>query len=231
MKKNQNPGPTSGRITVREWSGDVGHRNESHRGGSMLTIANNTLTVRFFKRTSTFLLVAVVWIFAGEAFADDYDLRVVYADVPGTSKLEAGQIEAGVELLEARLNDLSDRPAREQASDIMATLCAAYIISRSFDRAERPCNQAVERAPSFTALNNRAIYRAFTGDIAGARDDLDRARPARLEAYIKELAERDPRVVAAYNFGLIEQLLANRRGESMDTATASIEELEKKFQR
>lgn len=197
----------------------------------MLTIANNTLTVRFFNRTSTFLLVAVVWIFAGEAFADDYDLRVVYADVPGTSKLEAGQIEAGVELLEARLNDLSDRPAREQASDIMATLCAAYIISRSLDRAERPCNQAVERAPSFTALNNRAIYRAFTGDIAGARDDLDRARPARLEAYINELAERDPRVVAAYNFGLIEQLLANRRGESMDKATASIEELEKKFQR
>jgi hypothetical protein len=192
----------------------------------MLTIANNTLAVQMFNRMSTFLLVAVAWSFTGEAYADDYDLRVVYADVPGTSKLEAGQIEAGVELLEAQLNEHSDGPAQEQASDIMATLCAAYIISRSFDRADRPCNQAVERAPSFTALNNRAIYRAFTGDVAGAREDLDRARPAHLEAYINELAERDPRVVAHYNFGLIEELLAKRRGESMDTATASIEELD-----
>ena len=106
-------------------------------------------------------------------------------------------------------------------SDVWATLCGAYIISLSLDQADEACDTAVETGPSFAALNNRGVLRAYRRDFDGAREDFDRARPLQLEAYLKELMARDVRLVAADNYRLISKVLA-RRGEQTGRSTAAV---------
>lgn len=173
---------------------------------------------------STVFCVAASMV-VNSCLADTYPLRVVYAEVPGTAEVESGRIELGIALLQAELGkaDPNDR------GDILTTLCAAYIVARAFDDARYPCNKAVEIGATYAALNNRGVFRAFTGDLAGARQDLDRARPEQLEAYIVELTTKDARIVASGNFELISDLVSKVHGEDIDSSvadnSAAIEEI------
>ena len=150
------------------------------------------------------LLFAALNVASVNSYAEGFPFRVVYANVPGTEQIEAGNVELGIRLLEDQLED--DR--KQPRSDVYATLCATYIVSNSLVEAQHACTRAVELGSTYPALNNRGVYRAFTGDLAGARDDFERARPRQLDAYIEELTSKDVRVIAAGNYQLINKLLA-----------------------
>jgi hypothetical protein len=167
------------------------------------------------------LIFAAALLIGNEGFADGSYFRVVYAEVPGVEALEAGNTEVGVKMLEEQL----DEAEKGNSSDIWATLCAAHIVALSLDRAERACNKAVATGPTYAALNNRGVFRAYRGDFPGAREDFDRARPLQLEAYLEELTTRDVRVVADNNFHLINRVLA-RRGQASAAIAKSTAEIE-----
>ena len=161
------------------------------------------------------MVLAMVFASGNQAFAGGNNFRVVYADVPGVEQLESGDVERGIEILEEQL-----KATDENSSDIWATLCATYIIQLSLDDAEPACDKAVETGPTYAALNNRGVLRAYLGDYSGAHDDFDRARPLQLEAYLAELMSKDVRVVAADNYRLINIVLARTGGGGNDAAVA-----------
>ena len=159
--------------------------------------------------------------------ADGFNFRVVYADVTGVEALEAGNLERGIKILKSQLRQ-SDTG---NTSDVWATLCGAYIISLSLVQAAEACDNAVETGPTFAALNNRGVLRAYRRNLDGAREDFDRARPLQLEAYIQDLMSRDVRLVAADNYRLISEVLARRDAGSAPVAsrTAEIEDPSQKL--
>jgi hypothetical protein len=163
------------------------------------------------------ILFAASFLIVNQGFAQGSNFRVVYAEVEGVSALEAGDLARGMRILRSQLKK-ADGTNR---SDVWATLCGAYIISLSLYQAEEACDAAVETGPSFAALNNRGVLRAYRRDFDGAREDFDRARPLQLEAYLKELMAKDVRLVAADNYRLISKVLA-RRSEETGRSTAPI---------
>lgn len=177
--------------------------------------------VRVFRRSGLWIVQAILFaaalLIAKPGLAQGSNFRVVYAEVEGASALEAGDMARGMRILRAQLRkaDMTNR------SDVWATLCGAYIISLSLDQADEACDAAVETGPSFAALNNRGVLRAYRRDFVGAREDFDRARPLQLEAYLQELMARDVRLVAADNYRLIGKVLA-RRSEETGRSTAPI---------
>ena len=167
------------------------------------------------------IVFVVAILISGPGFAEGSNFRVVYANVTGVEELEAGNVERGIRILEAQLQQAN----AVNSSDIWATLCAAYIISLSLPEASEACDKAVETGPSFAALNNRGVLRAYKRNLDGAREDFDRARPLQVEAYIQNLMLRDVRLVAADNYRLISDVLARRDAASAPIArTAEIED-------
>jgi len=153
---------------------------------------------------SLILIIAAAPLLRSPSFAETVHFRVAFQNVPGSEEIEAGHLNAGIEVLEDELaiNEL------ESCGEILATLCAAYILNRSFDQAERACDMAIEINPSNAAYNNRGVLRAHQGDFVGAREDFDRVRPRRLDIYLEELWVKDVPLMAEENFGLINELLS-----------------------
>jgi hypothetical protein len=106
--------------------------------------------------------------------------------------------------MERQLGDasLADR------GDVLASLCGAYLLQRAFDKAAVPCEQSVSANPSDAAFNNRGVYRAHTGNLRGARQDFERARPDNLAAYMDRLHNTDVRLMADANYALANELAA-----------------------
>ena len=119
-------------------------------------------------------------------------------------------------MLENRLNHIE----QGNSGEILATLCAAYIVNVSLDNAERACNKAVETDPTEIAFNNRGVFRAFKGNLSGAREDFDRARPRQLEVYLSELKAKDLGLLAVDNFRLINKLSATHSLAELDVSVA-----------
>jgi hypothetical protein len=157
--------------------------------------------------------------------ADETRYRVLLGSVPGADEVEAGNVQAGIRILEDQLK-VAD-PA--QRGEVWSTLCAAYIIDLSLAKAGRACNKAVKLDPSYYALNNRGVLRVYQGDLAGAREDFGHVRPADVEAYLEQLKASNIRLVAASNFDLVNELLAAHREETNKTrhpiSTADVETL------
>lgn len=173
------------------------------------------------------IVFVVAMLVSSPGFAEGSNFRVVYADVTGVEELEAGNVERGIRILEAQLR----QEDTGNTSDVWATLCAAYIISLSLPEASEACDKAVETGPTFAALNNRGVLRAYKRNLDGAREDFDRARPLQLEAYMQNLLLRDVRLVAADNYRLISDVLARRDAASAPVAsrTAEIEDPSQQF--
>jgi tetratricopeptide (TPR) repeat protein len=150
------------------------------------------------------LIFAAVMIFIQTASAESFPFRVAFENVPGVEEIEAGDFPAGIKVLEDQLNEID----QEYSGDTWATLCAAYIMNASLHKAAFACDKAVEIDPSETAYNNRGVYRAFTGNLSGAREDFQRARPHQLESYLEELRAKDVGLMATDNFDLINELSA-----------------------
>jgi Flp pilus assembly protein TadD len=171
------------------------------------------------------LMIAIALMIGNQSFADEPGYRVLLEDVPGADEIEAGNTETGIEMLEEQLAQVEQK----DSGDIWSTLCAAYIKNLALVRAERACNKAVEIEPTYYALNNRGVLRVYKGDLSGAREDFERARPPDMEAYLERLKTNNVRLVAAGNFDLLNQLLAKRshtEGETRNVLSAAkIEDL------
>ena len=162
------------------------------------------------------LIIAATLTLASPSFSDEFPFRVAFEKVPGVEDIEAGNIQAGIKVLEDQLNQIE----QWNRGDLLATLCAAYIVDLSLDKAERACNEAVEIDPTETAYNNRGVFRAFTGNWSGAREDFDRARPHQLEVYLNELKTKDAGLMAVDNFRLINELSAKHSPAEVDVSVA-----------
>ena len=162
------------------------------------------------------LMFAAVLLFSQAVNAEVFPFRVAFENVPGIDEIEAGDIPAGIELLVNELNEIE----RAESGDTWATLCGAYIVSGSLRKAGFACDKAVEVAPTETAFNNRGVYRAFTGDLSGAREDFQRARPQQLEAYLEQLRARDVGLMAVDNFDLLNELSTNHTYSEITGSTA-----------
>lgn len=161
-------------------------------------------------------LMITVIAFANPGLADDFPFRVAFENVPGIEQIESGNIEAGIDILEQE----TGQGAAESMGDILATLCGVYVMTLSLDEAASTCDEAVNEWPGETAFNNRGVYRAFTGDFAGARDDFNRARPSRMDEYLEELRTKDVGLIADGNHGLLEELSARHTPDEVNTSVA-----------
>ena len=175
--------------------------------------------------TTRTLIIAAALMLGNPSFADVFPFRVAFENVPGVEKIDGSNLEAGIQALEDQLEQIE----AASSGDILATLCAAYIVNVSLHQAERACNKAVETNPSETAYNNRGVYRAFTGDLTGAREDFERVRPRDIEAYLDELKTKDVGLMSIDNFYLIEELSAKHTPAEVNVSvamtTAAIEDL------
>jgi len=155
------------------------------------------------------LVMAVTLMIGNQTFADESGYRVVLENVPGADEIGAGNIQAGIKMLEDQLNQVDQM----SNGDIWSTLCAAYILDDSVNQSERACTKAVEVDPTNHALNNRGVFRLSKGDLSGARKDFERVRTPDVEAYLKGLKTTDVRLVAASNYDLV--TLGNPLGVTM----------------
>jgi hypothetical protein len=159
--------------------------------------------------------------------ADDARLRVLFADVPASTAIAAGDLGNGIEQIE---NQFSQNPDGTSGDDL-ATLCGAYILQALYGKAESVCDLAVEMGASGVALNNRGVLRALTGDIDGARNDFDRARPKNMVEYMHELRQKDVGLVSTDNFDLIKRIIAMRPPKSGRHITgAKVEDIANRVQ-
>lgn len=192
---------------------------------SNFAVAERYCISRYSFRIVSVLVATAVLLFGGSSFADETRYRVLLESVPGADEIEAGNIRAGVRMLEGQLKEVD--PAK--SGKIWTTLCAARIISRSLVEAELACNKAVATDPTDYALNNRGVFRVYTGDLAGARDDFERVRPPDVQAYLERLRATDIGLVAAGNFDLVDELMAMRSPAGLQSrrviSTADIEDL------
>ena len=133
--------------------------------------------------------------------AEDFPFRVALGDLPGVSEVTSGYLSEGIEILEQKLDD--DRYEKDY---VLATLCGAYILEMSLEKAAQACTDAVEIFPGAIALNNRGVLRAFTGDFDGARRDFDTVRPRDLDEYLEYLKTIDVGLIANENSGHLTML-------------------------
>ncbi len=166
--------------------------------------------------TTATLAIGAALMLSNPSFADVFPFRVVFEDVPGVEKIQAGNVQAGIDMLVEQLK----RVEPDSSGDIWVTLCAAYIINSSLDQAERACTKAVDIAPIHAAYNNRGVLRIYKGDLSGARKDFERVRPLNMEAYMEELKKTDARLVAVGNFDLIKQMLAKHTAAEVTASLA-----------
>jgi tetratricopeptide (TPR) repeat protein len=171
------------------------------------------------------LIVAAALLLGNPSFAETIQYRVAFERVPGSEEIEAGNLKAGIRLIEDQLTKIE----LGSSGEILATLCAAYIVNRSLDKAERACDRAIEIKPTQTAYNNRGVLRAHKGDFAGAREDFDRVRPRQLDIYLEQLWVMDIPLMAEHNFDLVDEMLSKRNSATIDApvvvSTAKIEDL------
>jgi len=189
------------------------------------TALDNSVSRGCSPRFAPALIIAVTLTLGNQSLAGEYPFQVVYADVPGASEVEAGHVQAGIRILEDQLYQVE----QENSGDVWATLCAAYIVNASLGKAELACTKAVETSPTYSAFNNRGVFRVFTGELTAAREDFERVRPRQLEVYLEKLTTKDVRVIADGNFHLINKLSARHRvaeiNASVALSTAEIEDL------
>ena len=168
---------------------------------------------------------ATAWLLVQPVAAERIHFRVAFEHVPGLEEIEAGNLDAGIRILEEQLD--SDAPDND--GDVLATLCAAHIVNGTLSEAERVCDKAIKVKPGNTAYNNRGVLRAHTGYLAGAREDFARVRPQELDVYLEQLWTTDVPLLANSNFELVDKMLnesaAPRIRRSFAASGSKIEEI------
>lgn len=143
------------------------------------------------------------------SYAQTYDFKVVYAEVPGINEIAAGNHAEATEILEKRAKD----DDKYYLVDELSTLCALYIVQGKLKMARQVCDEAVETDRSYTAYNNRGVLRVHLGDPTGAIQDFELARvqPQQQKRYIEELMKRDARLIATSNYAVAKKMASKRK--------------------
>jgi len=201
---------------------------------SNFTVLERNVMRRSSSLIAPALVIAAALMIGNQSFADEPLFRVVVENVPGADEIEAGNIQAGIKMLEDQLNQVEQANSDDiwstlYSGDIWSTLCAAYIADGSLNQAERACTKAVEIDPTYQALNNRGVFRVSKGDLFRAREDFERVRAPHVESYLDKLKTSDVRLVAADNFDLVNRMLAKHTPAEVKASdvksTAAIEDL------
>lgn len=158
------------------------------------------------RQITSVILIGSGLVLPTAGLADAFEIRVAFANVPGTDQLESGDIAGGIRILEERQ---VDRLAPKYI-DEMATLCAAYVVNNEFDEAEAPCNFSVRKFRTMISYVNRGALRANLGDFEAARQDFDYARSIEEPRYLSEDQADYVRQLADHNFSLVNELIARR---------------------
>ena len=169
----------------------------------------NSCKSSLYKR-SVYLILLATLALPARSNAETYKFKVVYAEVPGTAEIRAGNYDAAIEILESRAQDADNH----YVADELATLCALYIMKGKLSAASVTCHDAVETDRSNAAYNNRGVFRAHLGDAAGAMEDFARARilPDNQQRYIEELMRGDARLIASSNYAVAKKYTVSMRG-------------------
>lgn len=143
------------------------------------------------------------------SYAQTYDFKVVYAEVPGINEIVAGNHDEAIQILENRAKS----EKKYYLADELATLCALYVVRGKLAVAREVCDDAVATDRSYTAYNNRGVLRVHLGDPTGAIQDFERARvlPQNQERYIEDLMKRDARLIATSNYAVAKRLATKRK--------------------
>ena len=151
--------------------------------------------------------------------AGNYKFELIYAEVPGSSEILAGNLDAAIETLENRA------PATDKnyVADELATLCALYIVKGQLSAASVTCNDAVETDRSNAAYNNRGVFRTQLGDTSGAMEDFALARnlPDNQRRYVEELMSGDAKHIASSNYVVAKKYEINMRDDSRPTMVSN----------
>ena len=163
------------------------------------------------------MTVVVLMTFSSTSYADYFPFRVAFENIPGVEALSSGRVDEGIEILEQQL----DGAMAINRGYILATLCGAYIIDSSLNKAASVCDVAVDENPGETSYNNRGVLRAFTGDFEGAREDFDRARPVQMSDYLDYLKTKDVGLIADGNHELLQNLAAQHSSTDVASSVAA----------
>jgi len=186
----------------------------------------NRLIPSFLNRNFCLIFLATL-VLPAISNAETFKFKVVYANVPGSEEILAGNHEAAIEILESRIQN----PEKYSFDDELATLCALYVVKGRLSAASVTCQAAVETDGSYAAYNNRGVFRAHLGDAAGAVQDFERARvpPEGRQRYIKELMGSDTRLVAGNNHDIAKEYTGMKQAPGQSLASrvngASVEDL------
>lgn len=124
-------------------------------------------------------------------------------EVYGSEDIAEGRYDRGIERLSVRADN--DRAPHSTRVPALIDLCAAYTMTRQFDKAEQACNEAVDSGwYSGHAYNNRGTYNIAVGDYEAAIRDFRAA-----------IDERGADRIARQNLDYAEQRLIAMR-ESLD---------------
>jgi hypothetical protein len=147
-----------------------------------------------------FLILLATFALPTISNAETYNFRVIFAEVPASEAIRAGDADAAIEILENRVMDA----ATQYVADERATLCALYIVKRMLAPARKMCQFAVETEQSEVAYNNRGVLRAHLGDATGALEDFERAKglPGEQQSYIEDLESADTHLIASSNYSV-----------------------------
>ena len=117
--------------------------------------------------------IAILFLLgSATANAESWELRHAADDVPGSTEIEAGEIEDGIRILLLEIDSASS----DTHLAVLENLCVAYAIKLEYDIAMRYCDQAVGlSSASASAFNNRGVLRAVIDDHRGAIQDFRRA--------------------------------------------------------
>ena len=132
--------------------------------------------------------------------AESYNFKVIFAEVPASEAIRAGDADAAIEILESRAMDADT----QYVADERGTLCALYVVKRMLAPARKMCQIAVETEQTDMAYNNRGVLRVHLGDATGALEDFERARdfPENQQHYVEDLKGADARLIAGSNYAV-----------------------------
>ncbi len=167
------------------------------------------------KSLTSVLMIATI-AFGNTSFAESFPFRVAFENLPGVEQIEAGNMRAGIELLEQQL----EKATAGSRGDVLATLCGAYVMGHYLDKAVSTCDDAVQTKATDTAHNNRGVYRIFTGNFDGATADFNRARPHRMEEYFEYLKTKHAALIANTNYDILQVMAAEYESTDVNTSVA-----------
>lgn len=165
---------------------------------------------------NTSVLTVAILTLGNATFAESFPFKVAFENLHGVDKIEEGDLDAGIEILEQQL----EKATADSRGDILATLCGAYVMGHYLDMAVSSCDDAVQTSATDTAYNNRGVYRILTGNFDGANADLNRARPHQMKEYLEYLQTKHAALIADTNYELLAVMAAEYAPADVNTSVA-----------